>query len=63
MRGDVAWFARQMREEFGRDPQLYQSLLAARMLFNHYPQGIVEYVRAKLFGADRSSQPEPPRLR
>ena len=29
-RGDVAWFARQMREEFGRDPQLYQSLLAAR---------------------------------
>ncbi len=29
-RGDVAWFNRQMREEFGRDPELYQSLLAAR---------------------------------
>jgi uncharacterized protein YbaP (TraB family) len=28
--GDVAWFDTQIREELGRDPDLYQSLLAAR---------------------------------
>ena len=29
-RGDAGWFAAQMRQEFGRDPRLYQSLLVAR---------------------------------
>lgn len=28
--GDAAWFSAQMQQEFGRDPRLYQSLLAAR---------------------------------
>jgi hypothetical protein len=29
-RGDTAWFESQMKTEFGRDPALYQSVLAAR---------------------------------
>lgn len=29
-RGDVAWFAAQMQQEFGHDPRLYQSVLTAR---------------------------------
>jgi uncharacterized protein YbaP (TraB family) len=29
-RGDTAWFERQMKSEFGRDPTLYQSVLVAR---------------------------------
>jgi hypothetical protein len=29
-RGDTAWFADQMKSELGRDPALYQSVLAAR---------------------------------
>jgi uncharacterized protein len=29
-RGDTAWFAAEMATEFGKDPALYQSLLAAR---------------------------------
>ena len=29
-RGDSAWFARQLKSEFGDDPHLYESLLAAR---------------------------------
>jgi uncharacterized protein len=29
-RGDTAWFERQMKSEFGRDPSLYQSVLVAR---------------------------------
>jgi uncharacterized protein len=29
-RGDTAWFATEMATEFGKDPALYQSLLAAR---------------------------------
>jgi uncharacterized protein len=29
-RGDTAWFAAEIKQEFGRDPGLYQSLLAAR---------------------------------
>jgi uncharacterized protein len=29
-RGDTAWFQDQMKSEFGRDPQLYQSFLVAR---------------------------------
>jgi uncharacterized protein len=29
-RGDTAWFERQMKSEFGRDPGLYQSVLVAR---------------------------------
>jgi uncharacterized protein YbaP (TraB family) len=29
-RGDTAWFDDQMRSELGRDPVLYQSVLAAR---------------------------------
>ncbi len=29
-RGDVAWFATEMASEFGKDPALYQSVLAAR---------------------------------
>lgn len=29
-RGDTAWFESQLAQEFGRDPALYQSLLAAR---------------------------------
>jgi uncharacterized protein len=28
--GDTAWFQEQMKSEFGRDPQLYQSFLVAR---------------------------------
>jgi uncharacterized protein len=29
-RGDTEWFVRQLKSEFGRDPHLYDSLLAAR---------------------------------
>jgi hypothetical protein len=29
-RGDIAWFATEMASEFGKDPALYQSLLASR---------------------------------
>jgi uncharacterized protein YbaP (TraB family) len=29
-RGDIVWFADQMKSEFGHDPSLYQSLLVAR---------------------------------
>jgi uncharacterized protein len=29
-RGDTAWFETQLKSEFGRDPQLYQSVLVAR---------------------------------
>jgi uncharacterized protein YbaP (TraB family) len=29
-RGDTHWFEQQLREDLGRDPGLYQSLLAAR---------------------------------
>jgi uncharacterized protein YbaP (TraB family) len=29
-RGDTRWFASEMATEFGKDPALYQSLLAAR---------------------------------
>ncbi len=28
--GDTAWFAAEMASEFGKDPALYQSVLAAR---------------------------------
>ena len=29
-RGDTEWFANEMRSELGRDPKLYESVLASR---------------------------------